>query len=290
MCPPSPPSERPPHHRLPSPDQGSTTTAVLTVDWHVRPVDEVTLVTVRVANTDSHPRRVRVDNALDAPVLPPRRNGVAARGWDEDGVERVVDGHGTLSVGYACRAPPSSPPIAVRDAPADGAVADPPVERALRSLGAHAPPRAVLVDDDDCCGSASTTVPVSTSNAGTPDAASADHTASDCSGDGRTGVIADRASPTDAVDAADDGTASPPLAVIAWFNAVEARLDTAALLSGDVHEATPVIASLGGGPGVETLAETLATEATALRAVADRATALATRAEATDVPDVGGRR
>jgi hypothetical protein len=83
-------------------------------------------------------------------------------------------------------------------------------------------------------------------------------------------------------------TADPPRAVSAWFDAVEARVATADRLSGDVRDATPVVASLGGRTGIETLAATLDDDAAALHEVATRAADLAERVAETTVPDVEG--
>ncbi|WP_318568314.1 hypothetical protein [Salinigranum marinum] len=265
-------------------DRGSIGSGALVVDWHVSRVNETTLVTVRVENTRTHPRRVRIDNLLDGPVSPPRRRGVAERGWDDDGLTCSLAGGERMSVGYACRAPPARPPISVRDDPANEETTPPAVERALRSLGDHAPPRAALPDDSERRPDPDRRdgpVP-----ADTADGADAVESAADEPGSSPAANAG-----IDEVESAAHGDRSPPsvpTTVAAWFAAVEARLETADRLAGDLREATPVVASLGGRAGVETLAATLDDDSAALRRVAVRATALADRVDETDVPDVGG--
>jgi hypothetical protein len=366
---------------------GSIDVGTLAVEWQLSVTDGTSLVTVHVENTCPRPRRVRVDNLLDGPVRPPRRRGVPEPGWDDEGVTRPVPDGESLSVGYACPAPPATPPVAVCDAPAEGEPETDPVASALRSLGGYAPPRAAVpVDptrnDDPGSTAGSGSGAGSDAEPRSPDTRS-DPATSDTDGDrgqesaagvgsassapgahpeptgprrqsdaavdasdaavdtpeaaavvsdstapptGPTGSSRDApetmedadagSSPTDAAapstaatappgdgsttprpdDAAgrpDDGSVGTthddrpvPMAVVAWFDAIDARLDTADRLAGDVPAATPVVAALGGRAGVETLAATLADDTAALRAVAARATALAARAAETEVPDV----
>lgn len=63
----------------------------------------VTLVECHLES--DRPRRVRLTNRLDGPVWPPRRRGVPAAGWDEDGV--TLTAAGDVGVGYATPAPPN---------------------------------------------------------------------------------------------------------------------------------------------------------------------------------------
>ncbi|WP_152039663.1 DUF7857 domain-containing protein [Salinigranum salinum] len=337
-------------------DRGSTTTTALAVDWDVSHVAATTLVTVRVENTTERPRRVRLDNRLDGPVAPPRRHGVPEAGWDDDGVTRLLPGAETLSIGYACQAPPETPPVTVHDEPSDGGdeAETATVERALRSLGAFAPPRAALPDDgsdprervtvspegdagetidrqadstdgpidagdrvDDSVGRPTTSrerpvdaggrvggterrIGDSERQRGDERLLDSDRDATGSSGhstDPATGATSHEGTydaPTGVVDGATgvvdaDGSSATdvPATVEAWFEAVEARLVTADRLGGDVREATPVLASLGGRAGVDTLASRLDGDAAALRTVAARATTLADRIDETDVPDVG---
>jgi hypothetical protein len=275
------------HHR----DRGSTSAGELVADWGVSRVDGTALVTVRVENTSTCPRRVRLDNLLDGPLSPPRRHGVAEPGWDADGLTGVLDGGETLSVGYACQSSPETPPVAVRDGPAAPVESDP-VETALRSLGDHAPPRAALRDAavvrHDESGERRGRPIESTGDASgerpdpTPDADGHDTPAPATA---PSGLDAADVSPHD-TPVGRQSDRPVPTVVDAWFDAVVARLATADRLAGDVREATPTVASLGGRPGVETLASTLDDDAAALRRVAARATAIADRIDDTAVPDL----
>ncbi|ELZ95064.1 hypothetical protein C440_08307 [Haloferax mucosum ATCC BAA-1512] len=65
---------------------------------------DVALVTVKFDNDAPVDRRVRLRNRLDGPVLPPRRDGVPASGWDDDGFEGTVPAESTIALGYACPA------------------------------------------------------------------------------------------------------------------------------------------------------------------------------------------
>lgn len=331
------PAARPPVSTSHGADEhGSIRTDLLTVEWHVTRAADVTLVTVHVTNTHDTAREVRLENRLDGPVLPPCRHGVAEAGWDDDGVTRQVPGESRVSVGYACRAPPETPPVDVTDRLAQNTGGDDgttPVVRALRSLGDHAPPRAVVsrereptpddrqklsvpvaptpspaeatrsvdsppgVAEDECeCATGDERTSAAdreeeTETEGEPAADSMAGTAGAASRSAPT-TAASPASPSDRVASASPDSSSEPVPtpVTAWFHSVEARLTTADRLAGDVAEATPVIASLGGRAGVAVLANTLEADAAALAHVAARADELAARAEAADVPDLRGSR
>ena len=335
-------------------DRGSTRVGALAVHWRSFGRNP-TLVTVRVENTCDRPRRLRLDTRLDGPVDPPHRHGVAEHGWDEDGLTRTVPGGETVAVGYACDAAPETPPVDVRDGPAEDTDSDP-VEAALRSLGDASPPRAALPEDPVADVEPTATAPVASADGAserppdadtpTPLSAAADTPTSRSPVDagcpesgpepGRDEPVADAETPSTAhgsdgdsgsptptppssttttptttnttnttntmnttnttasVDGGDTSgpvgvpTADPPRAVSAWFDAVEARVATADRLSGDVRDATPVVASLGGRTGIETLAATLDDDAAALHEVATRAADLAERVAETTVPDVEG--
>jgi hypothetical protein len=283
-------------------EQGSDTVGALAVEWHASRADGTTLVTVRVENTCEHPRQVRIDNLLDGQLAPPRSHGVPERGWDDDGVERRLAGGETLSIGYACDAPMTTPPVAVRDAPPGGDAEGTRVAEALRSLGDHAPPRAALPDDGSDPGGRSTSA--RTAGGGDsgdepscdPDSVDTgvDDAAVETGDDVLPGASTDFTPPvTDRTARTQDGdhesAVDVPPTIAAWFDTIEARLVTADRLGGDVREATPVVATLGGRAGVKTLAATLDDDAAALRAVAARAAALADRIDGTEVPDVGAR-
>lgn len=84
---------------------------MVTLDWETERTDGVTLVRLYV--TSEYRRRVRVENRLDGPVWPPRREGQPAAGWDGDAFEGVVTPADRLVVGYASPAPPADPPAEV---------------------------------------------------------------------------------------------------------------------------------------------------------------------------------
>jgi hypothetical protein len=86
-------------------------------DWSVTSLDghDVTLVTVDLRNPSPVDRHVRVSNRLDGPVLPPKRADVPESGWDEDGFGGVVPAAGRRTLGYACPAPATRPPVSVVD-------------------------------------------------------------------------------------------------------------------------------------------------------------------------------
>lgn len=82
-----------------------------------------------------------------------------------------------------------------------------------------------------------------------------------------------------------------PQPVAAWLADVEGRVGDAERLTGaSVVEAAAVLDERGGLPGVEPLPARLADDRAALRALAERAAALADRAAATDVPVAALRR
>jgi len=91
---------------------------MVTLDWETERTDGVTLVRLYV--TSEYRRHVRVENRLDGPVWPPRREGQPAAGWDGDTYEGVVTPDDRLVAGYATPAPPADPPAAVvGEEPAD---------------------------------------------------------------------------------------------------------------------------------------------------------------------------
>ena len=301
-----------------------------TAQWETTRAARTTFVTVQVTNAHTRERTVRIENRLDGDVRPPRRRGVAERGWDTDGVTRTVPAGETVSVGYACDAPAVEPPISL-EAVSHGTAEASPVERALRSLDDHAPPRAALSagsgtpkQSGSSTGSETgeTAANSGSSDPSPPDDASpgadsgaarsptadSETTSTDVAAGNHRGVgdaeaddadantarstptatdtapsTPDRSQPAPSVDS----TAWPvPLTVDAWFRAVDARLDTADRLDGSVADATPVVAALGGRRGVAALETTLERDGRALRAVVDRAAALAARIEETDVPEL----
>ncbi|MEF8779160.1 MAG: hypothetical protein V5A46_00605 [Haloferacaceae archaeon] len=116
----------------------------MNLEHAVKRREGVTFVRATVHNPAPVTRHVRLENRLDGAVLPPRRNGVPERGWDEDGVTLTVPPEATLGVGYACRSPPAEPPVGIEATGRGPAPDDSGVRRARRALGTFRPPRAVV--------------------------------------------------------------------------------------------------------------------------------------------------
>lgn len=242
------------------------------LDWSVDREGDASLVSCRVRNDGAVPRRVRVESRLDGAVLPPRRGGVPESGWDADGVTAVLAPDERRAFGFASVADPAEPPVAVAsadpidpgsEAEVDAAdVAGDPVRTAVRDLGNPRPPRRAV--DDAEPGEAT---------AGERDA-EATTDASDREGD----TDDKRAAPS-----ADE--AGAPAGLDAWFAAIEARVERAERLTdADLATATAVVSAAGGLDDVAGLDEQVASDAERLRAVRDRAAALADRAGETDAP------
>lgn len=215
-------------------------------DWSITSLDGgVVLVTVDLRNPSPVDRRVRVTNRLDGPVLPPRRQGVPESGWSAEGFEGVVPADGRRSLGYACPAPATRPPVSVVDegrAEGDESVDAPAV--AVRDLGDPRPPTDAIPgverDGDD------------------------------------EGV--ERATPS-----VSGGDAVPP-AVDSWLRDAEERIERGERLTdASVDVATAALDAEDAG-AVDELETRLAADAAALEAVAERAATLADRATAVDVP------
>ena len=243
-----------------------------TVDW----VDGVWFVACRLHNQTAAPCRVRLDSRLDGPVLPPRRRGVPEPGWDATGLSLELGPNERRGVGFACPMSPDSddgddtdrppslpdPPVAVTDrAPVDpdAPVSTPTAAAAVRRLGDHRPPRAVV--------DGSPTPTTAASMAGTESNAVADGgTGSDQSVAGGSSL---------------DGTA----AITAWLDTVEARVEHAERLTdSDLETATAALERIGSAAAAVDLAHQVDADASRLTRLADRASSLAARAEATDVP------
>ena len=85
---------------------------MVTLDATVAREGGVALVELLVENPAAVARRVRIENRIDGPCWPPRTRGVPDEGWDEAGVEIVLDPGERRALGYA----------------SDGSVPDPPAE------------------------------------------------------------------------------------------------------------------------------------------------------------------
>jgi len=242
------------------------------LDWTLETGDQVTLVRVRLRNERATDRAVRVRNRLDGPVLPPRRNGTPEAGWDRDGATMVVPAGETVALGYACPAPEAEPPVDIGEVePVEGSEkGESALDAAVRELGDHRPPRAVLGGTDAQSGGAA-----ETATAETPEAGVEAHL------DTEQAIDADDA-PDSVVEPGDD---SPPTDIREPLTRYRRRIETAeALGTVGIEEATTILATSGGLGGVEALAENLDADARELRALAATAATLAARAEAATPP------
>lgn len=211
--------------------------------WTVDETAGVSLVQCQVHNDSSVRRRIRIVNHLDGPVLPPRRRGVPEAGWDQLGVTVVLAPDERRAIGFAVPAAPVDPPVSVTSAAPPSAH---PADDALRTLGAHRPPR-------DAC------------------VAAADHRCADGA---------------DTATAASSRSSADPQTVIDdWFASIESRLERAERLTGaTLSTATEVVAAAGGLEQVTGLDAQIATDAEQLRQLSERASTLADRTAAVDPP------
>lgn len=247
----------------------------------------VTLVTARVENAGEL-RRVRLRSRLDGPVWPPRRRGVPAAGWTHEGFECVLDTDETRALGFASPAPPVDPPLAVAETtPVDGEDdpdfepdADVPAVEGtptgvVRALGSARPPRDAVPTPDPpeiVTGSDTSTRAVGTQS---DDGSSVEPTeTTSFEGTREDTTVKHEQFPTGDV---------PVETVEDWLDAVEGRLELAEALSETAHveRAADALERLGGVEGTRELDAAIDRDAAALERVADRATALADRAETT---------
>jgi hypothetical protein len=282
-------------------------------DCTVRTTGSVALVEVRLRNPTPVARRVRVENRLAGPVLPPRTAGVPEAGWDETGVAVVVAPHDTRALGYACPRDagtdatdslPADPPAAVvsderastaadNDPPggehlpsrrrhAVDATDDSPVQAVVRDLGRPAPPRDAVPSDDHGTSAESVAtpdLPTPRPARDAPDGTALSTVDSDALGspDHDSSDVPDHDTP----DAHDD---TPPPPVETWLAAVERRLAVAERLGPEtsVSTATTAVGRLDGRPA--DLPARLDADSRLLADLADRLERLAARADAASVP------
>ena len=238
-----------------------------TLDWHVTTREAVTLV--RLLVTSETTERVRVTNCLDGPVWPPRREGVPAEGWDEDGFEGVVGADERLVLGYACPAPPYDPPARVTALGAEESGTVVTAREVVRSLGDPCPPR------DAVAGSRADAFEPSRSDTGAsnaeaerlPEAAEPNGASVDSHGHGEAGTEVDWAT------------------VEAWLDGVADRTADAERLAGvsSVPEATAALTGVGDDD-VAALVEQLETDRQRVGRVARRCEGLAARLDDVEVP------
>lgn len=107
--------------------------------------DCVTFVAATVHNDASTARRLTLRTDC-RPVWPPRRQGVPAAGWCEDGVTLTVRPGRTTGVGFATPSAPDEPVLSVAETVAvdgrDGEPehTEPTPEHVVRALGDPTPP------------------------------------------------------------------------------------------------------------------------------------------------------
>lgn len=266
------------------------------LSWTVEREAGISLVGCRVHNDATDARRVRIRSRLDEPVLPPRRSGIPEAGWDAIGVTVRLGPDERRGLGFASTAAPVDPPVEIDEVERvggdiDGDRADDIDEEepsaataaaAVRDLGDHRPPRGTTVASD-------------------VEAAGTDGTVGSGGGDAdEIGSDPDRPG-AEPPDPAPDGTDREQPAGVSssspvgpdtgenrlrdWFDAVERRIERAERLTdADLEAATEGVAALGGVDGVPDLKRQVDADAARLRRASERASALAARAESTDVP------
>lgn len=233
----------------------------------------IALVTAHVRNPTPTARQVRVENRIDGPVLPPRRDGVPASGWDDDGVTVVVDAEDTVALGYACPTgehEPEDPPAELADVGDPDGHVDDAVARTRRELGEFRPPRdAVPLDGSP---------PVIDGHpitVGDSERRGSNECGSEPSGESPTENVIDEATTEEFPDGVDEY-----LARVAERVAVAEQLTDAS-----VSEATAVLENCTADvPDLSDLPDRLGDDAETLLLLAECAETLAARAEATDVP------
>lgn len=243
--------------------EAAASPAMPSLEWTVREAG-ATLVELLVTN-DGPAARVHVANRLDGPVWPPRRRGVPAAGWDDDGVTCTLTAGETRGLGYATPAPPAEPPVEiVRTGPVG------PDEHGLQST----------VEG-----------PAGGDGPGVPDDLS--NVAASPAGVVRS--LGDPRPPRDAVPSVrDESTTEPaepapgvvPDGVEAWLSETAERVARAERLaeSRGLAVAGEELVAVGGVAGARRLTGQVERDAAALREVAERAQTLATRAETVEVP------
>lgn len=263
------------------------------LDWSVGREGDASLVGVRVRNDGAVPRRVRIESLLDGPVLPPRRGGVPESGWGAGGVTAVIGPGERAAFGFAALADRVDPPVEITsvesmppDAKGSRASTESDSDRAraaVRNLESHRPPRravdgkeAVDRGGERRLGGARAVGSRGDAIDRTGDAADDDATATERP----VGSAPDRSRP----DGVTSGSPCPG-ELDAWFAAVEAQIERAERLTdADLATATVVVEAAGGIGAVEGLDERVGADAERLKAVRDRAAALADRAEESEVP------
>ena len=228
------------------------------------------LVAVTLRNDTAVAVRVRVENDLDGPVLPPRREGVPAAGWDEDGFTGTVPADSRVGIGYAC---PTADGDAADVTPSDpGPNSDPDPGVDPVSLDVLGPvdadePRASDHVGDAVRGLGRATPPadaVPTSPTVDPGAPVADRRARHSG------------------ERADPNSSGVPDPVTAWLDAAETRIERAERLTDATADEAAAVLEGCGVDGVADLPADLDGDIAALRAVGDRLEDLLGRATAAE--------
>jgi hypothetical protein len=249
----------------------------------------VTLVECRLASDLTE--RVTVEPTHDGPIWPPRRQGVPAAGWTDDGWTGTVPAEGYRALGYATPAQPADDPARI------SATAQPESDEAvsardvIRSLGDPTPTRDAVPpatdaetgrDRSDLPSTEAPDPSVDSEGAPTerPSAPESADAAADRGAD-RSGRQPESQSPGDTGNAADQ-----PLTPEAALDAIETRLWTARDLAevSTVEEAREAVDRAGGLPAVRELSSQLEADRDRLATLEERTSRLAAEAAAVEVP------
>ncbi len=270
--------------------------------WTVDRDAGASFVSCRVHNDGAVRRRIRIENRLDGPVLPPRRAGVPEAGWDATGVTLRLAPDERRSVGFAVPAQPVEPPvelITVETIESNGepsvngrstdTEAAPSAAVALGGLPDHRPPRAVVAEREaggDETGMDRTAEREAVAGETTESDTAADETPEGETAKREMGPGENRTDDGEPGPGIDENRRTPaPNDLDEWFDAAEQRLELAERLTDtDLATATAVVEESNGVDELATLAERVTADAERLRAMSERASSLATRAEATDAP------
>ena len=210
-----------------------------TLDWYLDRVGGATLVELFV--TSDADVRVEITSALQ-PVWPPRRRNRPTAGWSDSGFEGVVTAGNQLVLGYASPADPVEPPARiVGTEPVTGGSDEPPTpEQLVRSLGEAAPPRDAVPAERTATGhnAESSRQPAAWPPSEGPQ--QGERAANGASSGG--------GEPT--TEAGRQDNAQSGVAVAAWLEAVEQRLDVAERLAA-VETTAEARAAVGTAGGIE---------------------------------------
>jgi len=243
--------------------------------------DGVTLVTVQLRDIDV-PTRVHIENRLDGPLWPPRREGIPEPGWTDAGFAGVV-GPGDETLGYATPAEPDGQPAELVDAervPDAGPVGELTADAAsvVRQLGDPSPPADAVPS-----GGTEPTVPPADGPPTVPDDPALEPASGTAVGRAERPDQPDAAGDT-ARDATADDTFQRPPAVGPWLDEMARRVGHAEALGAveTLPAATEAVRDAGGLAAVRDLSA--AADERKLRALSRRTRRLADRRAEATVP------